>query len=650
MVLRAGQVLRDRYRIDALLGQGGMGAVYRATDMAFHAPVALKENWIVSPESQRQFRREAGLLYRLRHPNLPRVIDHFHISDQGQYLVMDYVEGEDLKQIIARRGPASEAEALSWIGQVLDALAYLHAQQIIHRDVKPANVKITPEGAVFLVDFGLAKVHDASQETTIGARGVTPGYAPPEQYGAGRTDARTDVYSTGATLYALLAGAPPPDALDLVVGRAALLSLAACRPEISPGVAEVVQQAMQTRPADRYASAADFRQALAEAAPGALGEKPAGIEAPTRFARARQKPAPPPPPAPVGREIEAPLPTPEPTQIAAEGDAARPAPGAPRAQPSKPPPAAGPAGQRGRVWQALASRPQRWLLAAIAVVLVGVIVAAVALSTRLPGGEEQAAVPAPVPIQGELLFTRSLAGPPEIYRLRGEEMEQVTNTPGDAGSWGAVLTEHGIYFTSDRSGKREIYRLHSGTTDQMTHTPGPAESWGPAGGGTGILFTSDRDGKPEVYRMHGGMTERVTQTPGGAGSWGPVSTEQGIYFTSDRDGEAEIYRLHEGQTDRMTHTPGPGGSWGVAFGETGILFTSDRDGKPEVYRMHGGTTERVTNTPGNAASWGPVWTEQGIYFASERDGKPEVYHLHDGQTRRVTHTPDPGASWLDPGY
>ena len=156
MPLRAGQVLQDRYRIDALWGQGGMGAVYRSTDMRFGTPVAIKENKMAAPASQRQFAREASLLHQLRHPNLPRVTDHFTIEHQGQYLVMDYVEGDDLKQLISRHGAAPQARALKWIDEVLAALDYLHGVSIIHRDVKPANVKITPADKVFLVDFGLA--------------------------------------------------------------------------------------------------------------------------------------------------------------------------------------------------------------------------------------------------------------------------------------------------------------------------------------------------------------------------------------------------------------------------------------------------------------------------------------------------------------
>ena len=274
MPLQTGQVLEQRYRIEALLGQGGMGAVYRAIDLKFDTPVALKENLTITPDSQRQFTREAGLLHQLRHPNLPRVTDHFTIAGQGQYLVMDHIEGEDLKGLLARQGPLPEPQALNWICQVLDALEYLHGRQVIHRDVKPANVKITPQGQVYLVDFGLAKVYDPGQETTIGARGATPGYAPPEQYGQGRTDARSDVYSAGATLYSLVSGQVPPDALDMVIRRGNLPSLRQLAPGVSPHVEAAVVRAMQTVPEDRFQTSAEFRQALHEPPTRALPSRP----------------------------------------------------------------------------------------------------------------------------------------------------------------------------------------------------------------------------------------------------------------------------------------------------------------------------------------------------------------------------------------
>jgi serine/threonine-protein kinase len=260
--LSIGQVLQERYRIDALLGQGGMGAVYRATDLRFDSPVALKENHMLSPESQRQFARGAKILYPLRHPNLPRVIDHFIVPGQGQYLVMEFIPGDDLSQMLKRRGPPAEARALDCMSQALDALEYLHTSGIIHRDVKPANVIVTPEGQIFLVDFGLAKEYDPVKPTTLGAWGVTPGFSPLEQYGEGMTDARSDVYAAGATLYALLTGQTPPGAPELAGGTAHLVPPSQINPRISPGVERATLRAMQFRPADRFQTAAGFRAAL----------------------------------------------------------------------------------------------------------------------------------------------------------------------------------------------------------------------------------------------------------------------------------------------------------------------------------------------------------------------------------------------------
>jgi serine/threonine-protein kinase len=264
MSLSVGQILENRYRIDALLGQGGMGAVYRSTDLRFNATVAIKENRMVTAESRKQFAREAGLLYRLRHPNLPRVIDHFVVGSQGQYLVMDFVEGKDLEQMINQHGPLPQDQALGWMSQVLDALEYLHGENIIHRDVKPANVRIMHSGTVFLVDFGLAKVYDPRQQTTLGARGVTPGYAPPEQYGEVRTDARSDVYSAAATLYALLTGQTPPDALAVMTRQVPFLRPRQLDPTISPHVEAAILRAMQTAPEDRFQTVGDLREALVE--------------------------------------------------------------------------------------------------------------------------------------------------------------------------------------------------------------------------------------------------------------------------------------------------------------------------------------------------------------------------------------------------
>ncbi len=232
MILERGTLLNNRYRIVEILGQGGMGSVYRAVDENLGVEVAVKDNLFTTEDYARQFRREATLLASLRHPNLPRVTDHFIIEGQGQYLVMDYIEGEDLRQRMERVGVLPEEEVVVIGAAVCDALSYLGTRKppIIHRDIKPGNVKITPQGQIFLVDFGLAKTLLGSQATTTGARAMTPGYSPPEQYGTARTDQRSDIFSLGATLYAALTGATPEDALARAMDQAELTPLRKIQP------------------------------------------------------------------------------------------------------------------------------------------------------------------------------------------------------------------------------------------------------------------------------------------------------------------------------------------------------------------------------------------------------------------------------------
>ena len=261
MALSPGTVLQNRYRIAKLVGQGGFGAVYRGWDIALEQPVAVKENFDSGPESQRQFEREAKLLAGLRHPNLPRVGDHFSVPGQGQYLVMDFVEGKSLAVLLAERGgPLSEAEALPWIRQVCGALTYLHQRTppIIHRDIKPENIIVTNEGRAVLVDFGISKVYDPSKGTTVGAKAVTPGYSPPEQYGRGRTDARSDVYSLGATLYTLLTGHVPPEAPDLSSGADVLTPPRTINPAVREETSRAVLAAMSLSMSQRLADSARF--------------------------------------------------------------------------------------------------------------------------------------------------------------------------------------------------------------------------------------------------------------------------------------------------------------------------------------------------------------------------------------------------------
>jgi len=272
MTLEIGyQLQQGRYVIQEGLGQGGMGTVYLATDRNLPGRlVAIKENSDASHPAQEQFQHEAVMLSRLTHPNLPRVTDHFIEPSGLQYLVMDYVEGDDLRTILEERGaPLPEAAVLEWFGQVMSALEHMHnwidpatrrPTPIIHRDIKPGNIKRTPNGRIVLVDFGLAKYEAGGEGTIAGARAFTAGYSPVEQY-TGGTNVRSDIYALGATLYALLTGQKPPDSPTLAAG-ARLTPPRQLNPQLSRNTERVILRAMQVQANDRYQSIAEMRDAL----------------------------------------------------------------------------------------------------------------------------------------------------------------------------------------------------------------------------------------------------------------------------------------------------------------------------------------------------------------------------------------------------
>jgi len=294
-MLTAGTVLQGRYRIVRQLGQGGMGAVYEAVDERLDTVVALKETLFADEKLRKQFEREARLLARLHHQALPRVSDHFNEGD-GQFLVMQYIAGEDLAEMLAQRnGPFPQDEVVRWGDQLCDALDYLHTQdpQIIHRDIKPQNLKLTGRGQIVLLDFGLAK-GSAGQMTAVTTSasifGYTPNYAPLEQVQGMGTDTRSDIYALGATLFHLLTNVKPPDALSrasaVVNGLPDPLSPAnQVNTAVSGAVANVLAKSMSQKRDDRFVTANAMREALRVAAEHPTGDAETLVtRAPATFA------------------------------------------------------------------------------------------------------------------------------------------------------------------------------------------------------------------------------------------------------------------------------------------------------------------------------------------------------------------------------
>jgi serine/threonine protein kinase len=273
-MIEAGKVLQDRYRVEKQIGAGGMGAVYVATDERFGSVVAIKETFFTDDKFRKAFEREARLLNSLKHPALPRVSDHF-VEGNGQFLVMEYVDGDDLSEQLEQEGKVfSVKEVLNWADQLLDALEFLHTQEtpVIHRDIKPQNLKLNSRGQIILLDFGLAKGNPTTPESATAAKsvfGYSRNYASIEQIQGSGTDPRSDLYSLSATLYHLLTGVPPADALTRAMNVLSekddpLIESNKIRAEIPVGVAKVLHEAMALNANQRPVSAQEMRSMLAE--------------------------------------------------------------------------------------------------------------------------------------------------------------------------------------------------------------------------------------------------------------------------------------------------------------------------------------------------------------------------------------------------
>jgi serine/threonine protein kinase/Tol biopolymer transport system component len=617
MLLERDTLLHKRYRIRENLGQGGMGSVYRAVDENLGLEVAVKENLFTTEEYARQFRLEAVILANLRHPNLPRVSDHFVVAGEGQYLIMDFIDGEDLRQRMERVGVLPEDEVVQVGAAMCDALAYLHTRKpaILHRDIKPGNVKISPDGHIFLVDFGLAKVVQGNQATTTGARAMTPGYSPPEQYGTARTDPRTDVYSLGATLYAALTGVIPEDGLARAMDNAQLTPLRKRNPDISRRLAAVVEKAMEVDPSDRHQTADVFKVALLN------------TKSKTQQLTGTYTVAPPPPEAERNNDAKKSSLLVHSTPIE-EHDFVSP---------------------RKKQIQRTTRLIRFTGITTLALILLG-FMATIFFAPQLVPASARAYLPfLPEVVSRNTLVVLS----PTQQSTAAATLEptatqalplHITQTAVSALTQTVAPTPIGadylqIAYASTRTGVAQIY-LTNLLNDQaipITNMPGGAcqPSWAPDG--TRLVFISPcslkKDTYPEsslyIINADGSDLQPLPTVPGGdfEPAWSPDG--QFIAFTSLRDGFMQLYsyNVETGKMTRLVRTdsddPVRQASWS-ADGRR-IIYIYQRVVTYEIWMMTSlGDNERPVYASGNElANFNPIWAPDGDFILFSQQKGPE---------------------------
>ena len=277
--MAVGQVLNDRYRLDSMLGQGGMGAVWLGLDTLLGRPVAVKTLRIEAPRASDRFLREARILAAIRSPGVVRVLDFGAAPDGTVFMVMEHVEGLTLAGRMAA-GPLTESETLSLVASVARSLSAVHAAGIVHRDVKPTNIMLTPDGSIVLVDFGIAVAPDGPKLTQSGMLVGTPSYLAPEQANGGPITPATDLYALGVVAYECLTGHPPFDGPTpmAVVSQHLTQEPPPLPPGFSTTASSLVACALAKDPADRWPTAF----AMAQAADQAASTLPAAQPAPSK--------------------------------------------------------------------------------------------------------------------------------------------------------------------------------------------------------------------------------------------------------------------------------------------------------------------------------------------------------------------------------
>jgi serine/threonine protein kinase len=641
-VIKQDQVIQNRYRIIRLLGSGGFGSVYQAEDTRLGRVVALKEMDAarLGPDeravAEQLFEREARTLASLDHPNLTRIWDYFE-DERRAYLVMEYVPGQTLRDLVQQRGgPLDEGFVLEFATQVSAVLSYLHTRQppLIFRDLKPANVMVVseigdgsqesgvgqlptpnsqpPAPRFVLIDFGIARFFKPEQPGDTLIIG-TPGYAPPEQYGRGQTDQRSDIYGLGATMFHLLSGQAPASVPPPPLGSA--------NPRVSPELARVVARATALEPADRYPSAEDLRKDVL------------AITRSRGLASTSQAPRPAAPSPPFAAT--------------------------PRADTPPPP--------------VFAPRPRRSYavpLGVLALVVLAIVGLLAARGLGRLGGESGAAQPTPQPqptiapaarewqlpdAPGTIAFGQRDQNGFNVWAatLDGAPPHQLTN---DGRTYGPAWSADGrrIGVTRDENGRTDVYL---GNADnplaQRVDIPGRQArypAWSPDGRRIAMASSGD-GGQSWQITVVDGATGALTllDTPFNVGgvTWAPGG--QLVFAGQPAAGQPQdIFTLgDDGVARNLTNTPDVEEDF-PAWSPDGrrIAFAASPPGRDNLPQRQifsidadGGGRTQLTSGPGPHTN--PVWSPDGswiAYLAQETSADWQVWAMRadGGEPRQVT--------------
>lgn len=652
-MINQNELIQNRYQLIRLLGSGGFGAVYLAADQRLGRTVAIKEIDVarLGPDeraaAEQLFEQEARMLASLDHPGLTRIWDFFQ-HDRRAFLVMEYVPGLTLRDTLQRRGaPLDEPFVLECALQLCAVLSYLHARrpQVIFRDLKPANVMVAeeqgtgdwgagvmvpdpqspiPSPRFVLIDFGIARLFKPDQTGDTLIIG-TPGYAPPEQYGQGQTDERSDIYSLGATLYNLLSGhvpntVPPPP-------------LASVNPAVSPELARIVARATEVDPADRYQRVEDLRQDLLAAARAQPSMAHQQLPASTAARVARQ------PPAIAAQRTPTPLPLP-------------PA----RARPSR--------------------RSSSAVLMVLALAVIGILgmggVLLSAFRQQSAGPTRPAATPAPQPTVAPAAQDWLLPGAPGgiafgqspdqagynifVAALDGSAPRQLTNDSASISpAWSPDRTRLAI--TRGPNGSRGIFvaSIDSMNFEQVSPSGQEARypAWSPDGQRIAFAMRADANQPWQLAIVQ--LSNREVTTTGQSGvAWISWSRHGTLAYSALASGasQQDIFALDAGGAPRnLTNSPDTEEDF-PAWSPNGdrLAFVASPAGnasnlsRRQIFAMNADGSNRTQLTSGPGPHTNPVWSPDGAwlaYLAQENSPDWQVWAMRaDGaEPRQISSSP-----------